>query len=151
MEWLKERTCRYCGRTFKTAFGRQRYCSDECWFRMKAARRKPPKFPPWSHEEIKMLRELAGTMPARMIAERIGRNFAATRVKARQLRIGLTCYGEHCSWAKYSNALVEEARSLHDEGIGATEIAKRLGVPLSSIEDYIYYRRRLGPLIEYYF
>lgn len=81
-----ERTCAYgaCQRPFTTRSCHKRYCSDRCWFN--ARPRKPYRHPRWTHEEIRLLRELAGQVSSRVIAEHLGRRSRATVIaKARQL------------------------------------------------------------------
>ena len=71
--------------------------------------------------------------------------------KAHARKISLILYGERHPAAKYSDALVEEARILHDEGIAPKAIAERLGVPRGTIRSFVEYKHRLGPPSEYYF
>lgn len=141
-------TCRYCGHSFKTRFGRKRYCSDLCY--TQAHPRKAPRYPRWTHQEIRMLRQLAGEVSPHIIAERLGRTYAAVKTRGRMLNISLICYGERSHSAKHSDALVEQARTLYDKGLRPTEIALQLGIPRRSIQHYVYYTKRLGPPIEYY-
>lgn len=44
--------------------------------------------------------------------------------------------------AKYSDDTVEAARSMYDDGTGPTDIATALGVPIDTVNDWIYYRTR---------
>jgi hypothetical protein len=140
--------CRYCGQVFKTRFGRRRYCTDQCNIRAHPCR---PRTDLWTYQEVKVLRQLAGKVPPKEIAARVGRTHRATREKARRLGVALQLYGEIHHVAKYSDALVEEARTMYDEGLGPTAIAKQLGIPLGAVQTFIYYKWRLGPPIEYYF
>jgi hypothetical protein len=148
-EWLKERVCRYCGQTFKTACTRRHYCDDRCW--MAAHPSKPYKYPRWTHEEIKVLRELAGKALVCVIAERTGRTCKAVKHKAKVLHISLMCYGEYHPHTKHGDAVVEQARTLYDEGKGPKDIARQLGIPYGTAQNYVYYENRLGPPAEYYF
>jgi hypothetical protein len=142
-------TCRYCQQTFKTRFGLKRYCSDLCY---NQAHPRKPRIDLWTHQEDRTLRQLAGEVAPHIIAERLGRrSTAAVKTRARYLKINLVLYGERHPDAKYSDAQVEQVRTLYDEGLKARAIASRLGIPLSTVEKYVYYQDRLGPPIERYF
>lgn len=146
-----DRTCAYgaCQQPFTTRNCLKRYCTARCWFLSRP--RKPYRHPRWTHEEIRLLRQLAGQVPARVIAERLGRPSKETVIaKACQLGISLRLYGERNPTAKYPDRLVEQARDLHDAGLTPTVIAQRLGVPRGTVCDFVYYRSRLGPLVERY-
>jgi hypothetical protein len=139
-------TCRYCHETFRTRFGRKRYCTDQCYIKA-----HPPKYHRWTHQETRLLRELAGKVSVTEIAERLGRTINATKYKAHQLKVNLILYGERHPGTKQSDALVEQARILYDEGLMPKAIALRLGIPYSTAKYFVEYRVRLGPPIEYYF
>jgi hypothetical protein len=99
-----------------------------------------------------VLRQLAGQVAPAVIAERLGtRTRAAVIARGRLLHISLMSYGEHHPAAKYSDALVEQARTLHDEGIKPRAIAEQLGIPVGAVKSFVYYQHRLGPPVEYYF
>lgn len=140
--------CRYCGQSFRTHCGLRRYCTDQCYIHAHPYR--PPRYPLWSHQEVRILRALAGEMPAKEIAARLGRTVEAVKTKAYKLRISLILYGEHCPWSKYSDALVEEIRTLYDEGVMPNIIVRNFGISRYTINGFIYYRDRLGPPIERY-
>lgn len=147
-QYLHHKTCAHCQQPFTTRFRRKRYCSDLCWFRAHPS--KAPRWPRWTHAEIKVLRDLAGQVSVRVIAERIGRTCEAVKARAHMLKLDLRLYGERHPRAKYSDDLVERARVLYDEGMGPRAIAKQLNIPHSSVSDFVRYRRRLGPLVERY-
>lgn len=50
--------------------------------------------------------------------------------------------GERHGMCRYPNEVVEKARDMHDEGVGPTQIARELDVPLNTLQDWIYYRTR---------
>ncbi|HEU5102314.1 MAG TPA: hypothetical protein VFU22_25000 [Roseiflexaceae bacterium] len=135
--------CRYCGQEFKRRSGRWGYCSDQCY--IKAHPRKAPRYPRWSHQEIRTLRSLAGEVSPDVIAERLGRTRIAVVARARMLSISLALYGERHPAAKYSDAIVEQARALYDLGLTPKTIAERLGVPRHAVKEFVYYKSRLGP------
>jgi hypothetical protein len=85
------------------------------------------------------------------IAIRLGRTRLAVKGKAQQLGIGLICYGEHHPGAKYSDALVEQVRTLYDEGLTPKVISVRLSIPHRTVSGFVQYPWRLGPPIERYF
>jgi len=147
-QYLHHKTCALCQQPFTTRYRHQRYCSGACWFRAHPS--KPPRWPRWTDEETRLLRELAGQVPARVIAERIGRTHPVVKARAHLLKIDLRLFGERCPWAKHSDAVVEQARTLHDEGMGPEAIARHLNIPRSSVRNFIYYQSRLGPPVERY-
>lgn len=55
-------------------------------------------------------------------------------------------YGERNHRSRWSDATVEWARDLHEhDGWGAARIAAKIGAPLDTVNDWIYYRTRIGP------
>ena len=50
--------------------------------------------------------------------------------------------GERHHASRHSNATVERARVLHDEGLGYRRIAQQLGISHNTIEDWCSYRSR---------
>ena len=140
--------CRYCQQTFKTRFGRRRYCSDQCKLR---ARPTKPRTNLWTYQEDRLLRQLAGEVSTEQIAARLGRTRMAVKTRARKLKISLKCYGELLPRTKHSDILVEQARTLNDEGLTTRAIAVRLRVPRRTVRAFCDYTSRLGPPIERYF
>lgn len=51
--------------------------------------------------------------------------------------------GQQHHRARYSNALVESARQMHDDGASRREIARALGVPDNTVRDWLDYRTRV--------
>lgn len=145
-----ERRCAYteCQQPFRTRSCHKRYCSDECWFRSRAAKRRPPRYPRWTQQEIAQLRELAGQISPAEIAQQLGRTPAAVKARARNLRINLIVHGERHPRAKYSDLMVELARRMHDEGLKPRAISRVLDIPEGSVKSYVYYKARLGPCVE---
>lgn len=54
------------------------------------------------------------------------------------------CFGEGNWLSRHSDEDVELARTLYEEGIGPSEIARKLEVPLSTVESWVSYRMRTG-------
>lgn len=97
----------------------------------------------WVRAEIMIIRQCAGTMTVENISRLIGRTGAAVRTKAREQGISLYLRGDHHQSAKYRQADIEMARELHREGITRRDIAKKLEMPLSAINQYVYFERRV--------
>ncbi len=141
-----ERTCAYaeCQQPFRTRSCHKRYCSETCWFRANAAKRRAPRYPRWTPQEIAQLRELAGQFSPAEIVQRLGRTPAAVKARAHALKISLILHGERHPGAKYSDLMVELARRMHDEGLKPRAIARVLDIPEGSVKSYVYYKARLG-------
>lgn len=137
-----------CQQPFRTRNKRKRYCSDRCFFRAQAARQRPPRYPRWTAQEIRLLRELAGQFGVAEIARRLGRTPAAVKARARILKISLLLHGEKHPAAKYSDYQVELARRMYDEGLRPRAISRVLDVPESTIGSFVRYQHRLGPCPE---
>ncbi|HAB6023005.1 TPA_asm: DNA-binding protein [Salmonella enterica subsp. enterica serovar Derby] len=90
-----------------------------------------------------ILRQCAGTMTVVSIGRLIGRTGSAVRTKARQLRICMILKGDFHPSAKYRQGDIELARQLHRCGVPRREIAEKLEMPLSMINQYVYFERRV--------
>lgn len=99
----------------------------------------------WVMAEIMIIRQCAGTMTADRIGHLTGRSGAAVRAKAREFGIKLNLKGDHHQSAKYRQADIELARCLHCEGVSRKDIAEKLGMPLSAVNQYVYFERRVQP------
>ncbi|EGB2526620.1 DNA-binding protein [Salmonella enterica] len=97
----------------------------------------------WVRAEIMIIRQCAGTMTVENIGRLIGRTGAAVRTKAREQGISLYLRGDHHQSAKYRQSDIEMARQLHREGITRRDIAEKLEMPLSAINQYVYFERRV--------
>jgi hypothetical protein len=139
--------CRFCGQAFRTHERFKRYCSGRCY---SLAHPPKPRTDLWTHQEIRILRELAGRVPCKEIAARLGRTCQAVMSKAQSMKLSLKLYGERSPQAKYSDAFVEQARTLYDEGVKPKAIAARLSIPYYRVQAFVYYRDRLGSPIEHY-
>ena len=150
MDFFYERVCTFegCQQPFRTRSCRRRYCSDVCWFRAKAARRRAPRYPRWTPQEIALLKQLAGQVSPAEIASRLGRTPAAVKARAKHLRVCLIVRGEKHPNAKYSDYQVELARRMYDEGLRPRAISRVLDVPEGAIGSFVYYKARLGPCPE---
>jgi hypothetical protein len=98
----------------------------------------------WSEAEDETVKQNAAEMTSCQLAELLGRSSDAVKHRARKLNISLRKHGDACSWAKYSNELVDEARDLHESGMGPKEISIRLKIPYWNVCDFVYYKRGLG-------
>ena len=97
----------------------------------------------WTEQEIETLKGLGKDKTSSEIGKILNRSHDSVKHKAKQLKISLRKKGEKCSWAKYSNSVVEQARFLHDEGYKPKQISKLLSVPYWNICDFVYYKRGL--------
>ncbi|HDD9007567.1 TPA: DNA-binding protein [Escherichia coli] len=98
----------------------------------------------WCRAEIMMLRQCAGTMTVDSIGSLIGRSEAAVRTKAREMGISLILRGDFHQSAKYPQSDIELARQLHQRGVSRREIARKFGMPLRTVNDYVYFDRRVS-------
>lgn len=98
--------------------------------------------PNWTPTEDRELRRMAAEFKAAEIAKALGRTPAATRQRAYKLKVRLEKDGERRHLAKYSDAVVERCRELHDAGKGPAAIARETGVPVGSVKAFVYYRQR---------
>ncbi|HAD5969465.1 TPA_asm: DNA-binding protein [Salmonella enterica subsp. enterica serovar Typhimurium] len=98
----------------------------------------------WKRAEILIIRQCAGTMKVESIGRLIGRTDGAVRAKARELNISLRLSGDYHQSVKYPGRVVEMARELHQEGVKRRDIAKTLGMPLSAVNQYVYFDRRVS-------
>lgn len=98
----------------------------------------------WKRAEILILRQCAGKMRVADIGRLIGRTRDAVRTKARELNICLILRGDYHQSAKYHQSDIEKARDLHQEGMKRREIARMLKMPVSQVNQYVYFDRRVG-------
>ena len=98
----------------------------------------------WTEEETRTLKANAAAMTADQLAELLGRTRDSIKGQARKLGVSLRKHGEACSWAKYSNAIVDKARDLHERGVPPRKISEQLSVPYWNVCDFVYFKRGLG-------
>lgn len=97
---------------------------------------------PWTESEIYKLRRLAGTMPAKNIAEKLGRSIESIKSKAQGIGILLRQFGENHHCSKYSDEFVENARRLHDSGLSQRKVAAKIGVSYGVVREWLDYSSR---------
>ncbi|HHX1452290.1 TPA: DNA-binding protein [Salmonella enterica] len=98
----------------------------------------------WKRAEILIVRQCAGKMRAADIGRLIGRTGDAVRTKARELNICLVLRGNYHQSAKYRQSDIEQARDLHQKGMKRRDIAGMLKMPVSMVNQYVYFDRRVG-------
>ncbi|EAS2107963.1 DNA-binding protein [Salmonella enterica] len=98
----------------------------------------------WKRAEILIVRQCAGKMRAADIGRLIGRTGDAVRTKARELNICLVLRGNYHQSAKYRQSDIEQARDLHQKGMKRRDIAGMLKMPVSMVNQYVYFDRRIG-------
>ncbi len=97
----------------------------------------------WCRAEILVLRQCAGTMKVKSIGSLIGRSEVAVRTKARGEGISLMLRGDFHQSAKYPLRDIELVRNLHQCGMSRREIARKFGMPLRTVNNYVYFYRRV--------
>lgn len=97
----------------------------------------------WVRAEILILRQCAGTMTVETIGSLTGRSGAAVRTKARELGISMMLRGDYHQSAKYPQSDIELMRQLHQHGMPGREIARKFGIPLRTVNNYVYFDRRV--------
>ncbi|MGQ3662627.1 DNA-binding protein [Citrobacter braakii] len=97
----------------------------------------------WVRAEIMIIRQCAGNMTVENIGHLIGRTGAAVRAKARELGVKLYLKGDHHQSIRYRQRDVELARELHCEGVSRREIAEKLEMPISAVNQFVYLERRV--------
>ncbi|EIW3846311.1 DNA-binding protein [Salmonella enterica] len=98
----------------------------------------------WKRAEILIIRQCAGKMRVADIGRLIGRTRDAVRTKARELNICLVLRGDYHQSAKYRQGDIEQARDLHQKGMKRRDIAGMLKMPVSMVNQYVYFDRRVG-------
>ena len=98
----------------------------------------------WERSEDQRLRAMAPNASSKEIAAALGRTRDAVMHRARVLRISLLKTGDAAPNTKYSDALIEKARQLHDQGYGPRWIAKRLEINECTLRAALYYRQRVA-------
>ncbi|HEA8348248.1 TPA: DNA-binding protein [Escherichia coli] len=83
-------------------------------------------------------------MKVKSIGSLIGRSDAAVRTKAREMGISLILRGDYHQSAKYPQSDIELARQLHQLGVSRREIARKFGMPLRTVNNYVYFDRRVS-------
>lgn len=79
------------------------------------------------------------------IATHLGRTLDGVKHAAKRYGIRLRKFGENCPNARYSDELIEQARRLHETGVGPRAIAKQLGINEWTLRAALYYRQRRVP------
>lgn len=97
---------------------------------------------PWTPKEDRALQRMADRFTAKQIARAIGRTPAAVHQRAYLKRVKLQKAGDRDFRTKYSDALVERVRQLHEQGKAPSAIARETGVPVGSVKSFAYYRGR---------
>ncbi|EFF0758085.1 DNA-binding protein [Escherichia coli] len=90
-----------------------------------------------------ILRQCAGTMTVENIGRLTGRSEEAVRTKARELSISMMLRGDYHQSVKYPQSDVELARQLHQHGMPRRDIARKFGMPLRTVNNYVYFDRRV--------
>ncbi|ECF2366365.1 DNA-binding protein [Salmonella enterica subsp. enterica serovar Mountpleasant] len=97
----------------------------------------------WTKAEIMIIRQCAGKMKVATIGRLIGRTDGAVRAKARELHISLRLRGDFHQSVKYSQRDIEVIRQLHSSGMRRDVIARKFGVPVGTVNNYVYLDRRV--------
>lgn len=100
---------------------------------------------PWTAAELAIVRAMAPRASSFEIATAQGRGADGVKHAARRHGIALRKCGELCPNARYSDKLIEQARSLHDQGYGPRWIARRLQINEHTLKSALYYEQRQRP------
>lgn len=98
----------------------------------------------WTEEDDKVLKDNAATMTSYELAAILQRGQDSVKHRARKIGVSLRKYGQRCSWAKYSDDVVETARRMHRRGVGPRDISDTIGVPYWAVCDFVYFKRGLN-------
>jgi hypothetical protein len=101
----------------------------------------------WTNCEDEMIRNQGDKVVVRDLAATLGRSEQAVYRRARRLKVSLVKFGEHARASKHSDCKVEQCRLMHEQGATAKVISQITGVPVGTVEGYIYYTMRVGPVI----
>ena len=99
----------------------------------------------WTKAEDARIRALAATCNSTAIAAVLDRTSDAVKHRARRIGVSLKKCGDNAPNVKYSDALIEAARQLHDQGYGPRWIASRLNINEWTLRSALYYRQRTRP------
>lgn len=92
---------------------------------------------PWSEREELVLRRHASTHTAREVGAMLGRSQHSVSARAARLGISFLKHGIHNKNTRHPDEKVRAALALQQQGVGAIEISKRLGVPASTVSQWI--------------
>lgn len=97
---------------------------------------------PWTDEELRQLRSLAGTMGQKEVAALLGRTRRSVSCKAMKHGISFPFTGMCNHRAKYSDEDVELCRQLFEVGVSRKDIAEKMEIPYQTVVDILLYRTR---------
>jgi hypothetical protein len=98
----------------------------------------------WTQREEAQLARLAKKHRAIEIAEILGRPYHGIKSKAERLGVSLLIEGENHHSARYADAIVEQARSLNEQGLGERRISRALGICSMTVRAWINFETRTG-------
>lgn len=97
-----------------------------------------PRHYQYSPDDIKRIKELAGKVPARLIAEELGKSRYSILRKIRKLGLDSRVVGEHHWNARLPNLSAAMVGVLADAGFAAKEIQQVLNTPQDITLNMIY-------------
>ncbi len=86
----------------------------------------------WTRAEDRALRTGAGTLTSAELAAKLGRSARSVQLRAAYIGVSLARFGDRHHAAKVTDAQIEHARTLSDDGLSGAEIARRLALPIHS-------------------
>lgn len=98
----------------------------------------------WTEADDHVLKKMAGTYPAKTIANHFNVSLASLRVFAHKRGISLRLYGEKAPRAKHKDVDVERCRRLKDDGLNVKAIAVSTGINPYTVSGFVYYEVRLN-------
>lgn len=102
---------------------------------------------PWTREEDAVLRNNAIRATAADIGALIGRTRDSVKYRAIRIGVALTKYGDAAPNTRYSDALIEQARQMHEGGHGPRYISRELGINEHTLRSALYWVQRKRPAI----
>lgn len=90
---------------------------------------------------------MIGSHDSHAIARALGRSRDSVKYRAKRLGLSLQLVGDASPRTRYSDELIEKARTLHDKGYGPRWIAKRLQINENTLRSALYYQQRLNPAL----
>lgn len=101
--------------------------------------------PLWTAAEDAVIRKHVATCTSAQIGAMLGRGAGSVRMRVVTLGISLRKVGDAHPNTRYSDALVEQARRMYEDGHKPARIGRELGMGPRKVADLVAFRCRLQP------